>query len=127
MIAAPYALRVLSRFAVRGPCPLGRGRALAYRSAPHHWAPLAGDAAGQRLARNPLPRATRWPHTNHTPLLSFEFLGVAHMWPDSFLPDLEELACVIPVVRDPLVEQIANGELPRHRMRNALPKIGWQD
>ena len=50
MIAAPYALRVLSR---------GRGRALAYRSAPHHWAPLAGDAAGQRLARNPLPHATR--------------------------------------------------------------------
>jgi YD repeat-containing protein len=49
---------VLSRFAVRGPCPLGRGRALAYRSAPHHLEPLACDAAGQRLAHTPLPRAT---------------------------------------------------------------------
>ena len=37
----------------------GRGRALAYRSAPHHLEPLVCDAAGQRLARNPLPRATR--------------------------------------------------------------------
>src|SRR5256885_10010939 len=36
----------------------GRGRALAYRSAPHHLVSLAPDAAGQRLARNPLPRAT---------------------------------------------------------------------
>ena len=42
--------RVLSR---------GRGRALTYRSAPHHLDPQATDAAGQRLARNPLPRATR--------------------------------------------------------------------
>src|SRR5207302_10111999 len=45
-------VRVLSR---------GRGRALAYRSAPHHLDPPATDAAGQRLARNPLPRATRTP------------------------------------------------------------------
>jgi len=44
-------------FALRGPCPLGR--ALAYRSAPDQLGPYAGDAAGQRLARNPLPRATR--------------------------------------------------------------------
>jgi len=44
------AARVLSR---------GRGRALAYRSAPQHLRPLTTDAAGQRLARNPLPRATR--------------------------------------------------------------------
>jgi len=43
-------LRVLSR---------GRGRALAYRSAPSDLAPLACDADGLRLARNPLPRATR--------------------------------------------------------------------
>src|SRR5712691_9520049 len=38
----------------------GRGRALAYRSAPHHLESLAFDAAGQRLARNSLPRATRF-------------------------------------------------------------------
>src|SRR4029077_3045026 len=44
------AARVLSR---------GRGRALACRSAPHHLVPLVADAGGQRLARNPLPRATR--------------------------------------------------------------------
>jgi hypothetical protein len=43
-------LRVLSR---------GRGRALAYRSAPHQLGSHTSDAAGQRLARNPLPRATR--------------------------------------------------------------------
>jgi len=36
----------------------GRGRTLAYRSAPHHLGSLATDAADQRLARNPLPRAT---------------------------------------------------------------------
>jgi hypothetical protein len=51
--------RVLSK----GQGPLsaerGRGRALAYRSAPHHLGSFACDAAGQRLARNPLPRATR--------------------------------------------------------------------
>jgi YD repeat-containing protein len=49
---------VLSRvgFALRGPYPLGR--ALAYRSAPHHLEPFAYDAAGQRLAHTPLPRAT---------------------------------------------------------------------
>jgi len=42
--------RVLSR---------GRGRALAYRSAPPPCHLSRSDAAGQRLARNPLPRATR--------------------------------------------------------------------
>ena len=59
MSRAPGAPRVLSRvgFALRGPYPWGR--ALAYRSAPHHLGSLASDAAGERLARNPLPRATR--------------------------------------------------------------------
>jgi glucose/arabinose dehydrogenase len=56
LVVAP---RVLSRFAVRGPCPLGRGRALAYRSASVASRSAPGDAAGQRLARNPLPRITR--------------------------------------------------------------------
>ena len=42
--------RVLSR---------GRGRALAYRSASRRCDQLFSDASGQRLARNPLPRATR--------------------------------------------------------------------
>src|SRR5713101_5355053 len=44
------AVRVLSR---------GRGRALAYRSAARASRSAPCDAAGQRLARNPLPRATR--------------------------------------------------------------------
>jgi len=50
--------RVLSQagFALRGPCPLGR--ALTYRSAPIACNQPFSDAAGQRLARNPLPRAT---------------------------------------------------------------------
>src|SRR5439155_3367911 len=39
-------MRVLSR---------GRGRALAYRSAPHHWEPRAGDAAGQTARAQPAP------------------------------------------------------------------------
>src|SRR3989442_13148077 len=47
-----FGLRVLSR---------GRGRALAYRSATPRFGPPPSDAAGQRLARNPLPRATRNP------------------------------------------------------------------
>src|SRR5207247_8051519 len=74
-------LRALSRFAVRGPCPLGRGRALAYRSAPHHLESLASDAAGQRLARNPLPRATRSPfvHRGHPiPSIGVAFLSLFH-------------------------------------------------
>jgi glucose/arabinose dehydrogenase len=37
----------------------GRGRALAYRSAPSASRSAPGDAAGQRLVRNPLPRVTR--------------------------------------------------------------------
>jgi len=48
--SCPGARRVLSR---------GRGRALAYRSAASRRGEHRGDAAGQRLARNPLPRATR--------------------------------------------------------------------
>ena len=58
MNRASGARRVLSQ----GQGPLsakrGRGRTLAYRSAPHHLEPLAYDAAGQRLAHTPLPRAT---------------------------------------------------------------------
>src|SRR5258705_13161147 len=45
------------------------------------------------------------------------------MRPDSLLPDLQELAGVVAVVRDPLVKEVANRELTRHRVRDALPEI----
>jgi len=48
----------MNRASTAGVLSRGRGRALAYRSAPHHWESHACDAAGQRLARTPLPRAT---------------------------------------------------------------------
>src|SRR5205823_2910808 len=42
-----------------GPCPGVGGARSPYRSASHHLGPRAADAAGQRLAHTPLPRATR--------------------------------------------------------------------
>jgi len=47
----------MSRVSAAGVLSRGRGSALAYRSAPYDSETFVCDAAGQRLARTPLPRA----------------------------------------------------------------------
>src|SRR5437868_13008699 len=56
-------------------------------------------------------------------LLALELLRVPHVRPDAFLSDRQQLLGVIAVMRDPLMEEIADPELTRHRMRDAFCEI----